>query len=94
MSHDENSKQAVALAEIAGKFDIMMQSIHSVKEKQEEMAENIAQIREAVYHPYQGLYARIRDLESWKDTQSRVMWIVLTSVAGLIVATIYKSIFS
>jgi hypothetical protein len=89
-----DTESAVALAEIAGKFDIMMQSIASVKDKQDEMAENIAQIREAVYHPYQGLYARIRELESWKETQSRVVWIMLTAIVGLSVATVYKSIFS
>lgn len=94
MSNDDNNQNAVALAEIAGKFDIMMQNIASVKEKQEEMAENIAQIREAVYHPYQGLYARIRELESWKATQSRIMWLVLTTILGLSVATVYKSMFS
>jgi hypothetical protein len=89
-----DKESAVALAEIAGKFDIMMQNIASVKDKQDEMAENIAQIREAVYHPYQGLYARIRELESWKETQSRVVWIMLTAIVGLSVATAYKSIFS
>ena len=60
MSNDDNNQNAVALAEIAGKFDIMMQNIASVKEKQEEMAENIAQIREAVYHPY---HSRVRVVE-------------------------------
>ena len=89
-----DTESAVALAEIAGKFDIMMQNIASVKDKQDEMAENIAQIREAVYHPYQGLYARIRELESWKDTQSRLMWIMLTAIVSLSAATVYKSIFS
>ncbi len=87
----ENS--AVAFAEISGKFDQMMDKIETVKEKQEEMASDISQIKEAVYNPDQGLYARLRELESWKDTSSRLIWLIITSVTGLIVATIYKSFF-
>ena len=87
-------ESAVALAEIAGKFDIMMQNIASVREKQEEMAEHIAQIREAVYHPHQGLYTRLRDLESWKTTYSRVTWIVLTAVAGVGATAVYAALAS
>lgn len=87
----ENS--AVAFAEISGKFDQMMDKIETVKEKQEEMAVDITQIKEAVYNPDQGLYARLRELETWKDTSSRLIWLIITSVTGLIVATVYKSFF-
>ena len=87
----ENS--AVAIAEISGKFDQMMDKIETVKDKQEEMADDISKIKEAVFHPDQGLYARLRELESWKDTSSRLIWLIITSVTGLIVATIYKSFF-
>tara|TARA_R110000824_G_scaffold11622_14_gene50998 strand:+ start:19371 stop:19649 length:279 start_codon:yes stop_codon:yes gene_type:complete len=85
---------AVALAEIAGKFDIMLQNIETVKDRQEDMAQDIAHIREAVYDPKEGLYARIRDLESWKETSARLLWIVITSVVGLTAATIYKLVMS
>ena len=84
---------AVAFAEISGKFDQMMDKIETVKDKQEEMAEDIAKIKEAVYNPDQGLYARLRELESWKDTSSRLIWLIITSVTGLIVATVYKTFF-
>jgi len=87
----ENS--AVAFAEISGKFDQMMDKIETVKDKQDEMAEDIAKIKEAVYNPDQGLYARLRELESWKETSSRLIWLIITSVTGLIVATIYKMFF-
>ena len=36
--------QAVAWAEMNGKFDQMIQSIDTVKDKQEEMADDIAKI--------------------------------------------------
>jgi len=87
----ENS--AVAFAEMSGKFDQIMDKIETVKEKQEEMAEDIGKIKEAVYNPDQGLYARLRELESWKDTSSRLIWLTITSVSGLVVATIYKYFF-
>ena len=84
---------AVAFAEISGKFDQMIDKIETVKERQEEMAADISQIKEAVYNPDQGLYARLRELESWKDTSSRLIWLIITTVVGLGAATIYKSFF-
>ena len=88
----KNTKGSVALAEINGKFDQMLQSIDTVKEKQDEMAEDISKIKEAVYNPDSGLYARLRELENWKQTSSRIIWMVVTAVISLAVATVYKSI--
>jgi len=84
---------AVAFAEISGKFDQMIDKIETVKERQEEMAADISHIKEAVYNPDQGLYARLRELESWKNTSSRLIWLIITTVVGLGAATIYKSFF-
>ena len=94
MASDDHTATAVALAEIAGKFDIMLQNIEALRGKQDEMAEHVAQIRDAVYHPYRGLYARIRDVESWKRTYSRVTWIVITAIVGLTATAAYTSIIS
>lgn len=80
----------IALAEMNGKFEQVMQKLDTVKEKQDAMAEDIGKIKEAVYNPDEGLYARLRELESWKDTSSRLIWIIITSIVGLTVATIYK----
>ena len=89
---DDTVNNAVAWAEMNGKFDIMIQSIDTVKEKQEEMADDVAKIKEAVYNPDSGLYARLRELENWKETSSRLLWMLITSVVTLTVAAIYKSI--
>ena len=88
----DSTKNAVAWAEINGKFDRMLQSIDTVKDKQEEMADDISKIKEAVYNPDSGLYARLRELESWKETSTRIIWMVVTAVVTLSVATIYKSL--
>ena len=84
---------AVAFAEMNGKFDQIMQKLETVNDKQDEMANDIAKIKEAVYNPDEGLYARLRELESWKDTSARLIWIIITSIVGLTAATIYKTLF-
>ncbi len=83
---------AVAFAEMNGKFDQTMQKLEVVNEKQDEMAEDIAKIKEAVYHPDEGLYARLRELEGWKATSSKLIWIIITAITGLTVATVYKTL--
>ena len=56
------------------------------------MAEDVAKIKEAVYNPDSGLYARLRELETWKETSSRLLWMLITSVVTLAAAAIYKSL--
>ena len=82
----------VQLIEIIGQLDRLCTGIESVKEKQEEMLEDVAKIREAVYNPDQGLYARIRALETWKSTSSRMIWTLFTTTVGIIGAIVLKSV--
>jgi len=72
-----------ALLELNGKFERIMDNIEIVKDKQEEMAEDIVKIKEAVYNPDEGIYARIRDLESFKRQVSKALWIIVTTLIGL-----------
>jgi len=51
---------------------------------QNQMADDIKSIREAIYNPETGLYARVRDLEQWQDNMSKVIWSVGFGVLGLI----------
>ena len=44
--------------------------IERMSERQDEMLEDVKKIKEAVYNPDSGLYARLRALEQWKDSQS------------------------
>ena len=89
---NETVENAVAWAEVHGKFDRMIQSIDTVKDKQEEMADDVAKIKEAVYNPDSGLYARLRELETWKETSSRLLWMIIASVISLTAATFYKAL--
>ena len=78
--------------EIQNKIDKVCNGIDVMQDKQEQMSEDIAKIKEAVYNPDQGLYARLRELESWKQTSSRMIWTLFTTVVGLIGAFVLKSI--
>ena len=65
-------------------------SIERMSERQEEMVEDVKKIKEAVYNPDSGLYARLRALEQWRDGQSKIQWMIITTVIGLVVASVYK----
>ena len=82
----------VDLVELDGKLQRMMDGIDTVKERQGIMADYISKIKEAVYNPDEGIYTRLRELESWKKTQSKLMWIVVTSAVGIFTALIFNNI--
>ena len=63
--------------------------IQRMSEKQDEMYQDVRQIKEAIYNPDQGLYARVRDLEKWQSGMARVAWIFGSSIAALVSKTIY-----
>lgn len=78
--------------EIQSKLDRICSGMEVMSGKQEEMSEDIAKIKEAVYNPDQGLYARLRELETWKQTSSRMIWTLFTTVVGLVGAFVLKNI--
>ena len=84
-------KQQDVLLEVQKNLDRLCTSIEFVRENQQEMTDAITKIKEAVYNPDQGLYARINALESWKSTSTRMLWTLFTTMVGLIGALILKS---
>ena len=67
--------------------------------KQEELHNDIKDVKSAIYNPDSGLYTRIRDLderikdlESWQGNVTKILWTIATTVTGLVAATIYKLI--
>ena len=80
--------------EIQTKLDRICNDMDVMSNKQEEMSEDVAKIKEAVYNPDQGLYARLRELETWKSTSSKMIWTLFTTVVGLVGAFILKSVGS
>ena len=72
----------------------MKMNLERMAEKQEEMVDDVKEIKKAVYDPEQGLYARLKALEQWKDTTSKIMWIMITTVVGLLTTTFYQGFLS
>ena len=67
--------------------------IQRMSDKQDEMIEDVKKIKEAIYNPEQGLYARVRDLEQWQQNMSKFIWSVGLAVAGLVVQAVYSNLF-
>ena len=80
--------------EVQSKLDKLCNGMDVLQDRQEEMFQDIAKIKEAVYNPDQGLYARLRELETWKRTSSRMIWTLFTTVVGLVGAFVLKSVGS
>jgi len=93
MAELENEGQiAIALTELTSKIETLL-------DKQEELAENVTKIKEAVYNPDEGLYARLNRLdtrllalEGWKSNNEKILWIVISLGLGLIITTAWKAI--
>ena len=66
--------------------------ISNIADKQDEMISDIRDVKSAIYNPDSGLYARLRTLEQWKASQSKIQWGVMMTLVGLVTTTIYKFI--
>tara|TARA_B100000287_G_scaffold416333_1_gene450894 strand:- start:203 stop:469 length:267 start_codon:yes stop_codon:yes gene_type:complete len=80
-----------SLLKLDSKIDRICNGMDTMKEKQDQMADDISKIKEAVYNPEEGLYARIRELESWKKTSTKLIWTLVTSTIGVIGALILRN---
>ena len=78
------SEHTETLIELNGKLERLLNGIDTLGVNQERMCEDISKIKEAVYNPDSGLYARLRTLEEWKESTSRVQWIIGSGVLMLI----------
>jgi hypothetical protein len=87
MTNSDITHLTQAIMELKGQIERM-------SERQEEMVEDVKKIKEAVYNPDEGLYARLRAIEQWKEHQSKLQWAITTTVIGLVVATVYKMVLS
>ncbi len=86
MSENEHQDLKDAIVDLA-------HQIQRMADKQDEMLDDVKKIKEAIYNPEQGLYARVRDIEQWKDGVSKFIWAVGLAVIGLIIQAIYTNIF-
>lgn len=77
MSENEMNEIKQALMELTV-------NIKHMNTKQDQMADDIKSIKEAIYNPETGLYARLRDVEQWQHNMSRVIWTFGLGFVGLI----------
>ena len=85
MSQSELQKLTQAL------FELKI-TIEHMSERQDQMIDDVKKIKEAVYNPDSGIYARLRALEQWKASQAKIQWALITTIIGLVTATVYKFI--
>ena len=67
-------------------------NIKHMDTKQDEMLQDVKSIKEAIYNPETGLYARVRTLEQWQDNMSKVIWSFGLGFVGLITKAVIEMI--
>lgn len=77
MSNNEILELKAAIMELAV-------NIKHMDTKQDEMLQDVKSIKEAIYNPETGLYARVRSLEQWQSNMSKVIWSVGLGFIGLV----------
>ena len=65
--------------------DKIVDSIDQLKENGAHVRHDVSKIKEAVYDPDKGLYARLKIVENTRDTDSKVIWLIFSAVAGGVV---------
>ena len=92
MNPEDLNELRITLVEINSDLKAMVQ-------KQDDLHNDIKDVKSAIYNPNSGLYTRIRDLderikdlESWQGNVTKILWTIATTVNGLVAATIYKLI--
>jgi len=85
MSENEMNEIKQALMELTV-------NIKHMGTKQDDMINDVKSIKEVIYNPETGLYARLRDVEQWQDNMSRVIWTVGLGFIGLIAKAVMEMI--
>ena len=86
MSENEMQDLKDALGDLA-------HQIQRMADKQDVMIDDVRKIKEAIYNPEQGLYARLRDLEQWQGGVSKFIWTVGVATIGLTIQAVYSAMF-
>ena len=60
MSDKMNTSTAVEFTELKGQLQRIEDAIMTMKEKNEEMADDVSKIKEAIYNPDEGIYSRLK----------------------------------
>jgi len=80
------------LIELNTKLERLLSGIEQLSQNQERMCDDIGKIKEAVYNPDEGLYARLRALEQWKESTAKIQWIMISGIIMLAAKQIWESV--
>tara|TARA_R110002060_G_scaffold32543_1_gene43135 strand:+ start:164 stop:466 length:303 start_codon:yes stop_codon:yes gene_type:complete len=69
-------------ARITSLEEKLLSGLEVINNNQNQMGEDVAKIKEAVYNPDVGLYARLRIVEEEKKRASKLGWLVLSVFVG------------
>ena len=88
-----------SIANLGAKLDTLSSGITDLKTDLESMSGDISKIKEAMYNPDKGLYARhaqlearIQQLESWKASNTKVVWSIVSLTIALDMNSIWGMI--
>jgi chromosome segregation ATPase len=89
-----------SILELSAKIGVMVNSVDNLAERVDGVAEDISKIKEAVYNPDIGLYARLAEqaarittLEQWKESTTKLTWVIISVVTGLVLNQMWDAMF-
>jgi len=83
-----------AILRLESSIQRLTDGIDIVKDDIAAMSADISKIKEAVYNPDEGIYARIRALETWKSNSVKATWIMFTAIAGIATIAMWNTLLS
>jgi len=66
----------------------LLSAIEIINNSQTTMSADVSKIKEAVYNPDKGLYARLRVVEEEKKRGDKITWLILSVLVGSVGAYI------
>lgn len=67
------------IIELDKKLERVITNVETIKAKQEELNADIVKIKD----PDNGLFPRVKSLEEWRQTHSRITWAALSALIAL-----------
>lgn len=65
-----------------GGFDTLMYKVEKIEEAQEKILEEVSDLKDAMYDPDEGLFARIRDAEESSKEETKVLSTAVTQLVA------------
>tara|TARA_R110002060_G_scaffold75239_1_gene84841 strand:- start:1059 stop:1352 length:294 start_codon:yes stop_codon:yes gene_type:complete len=62
----------------------LLSAIEIINNSQTTMSADVSKIKEAVYNPDKGLYARLRLVEEEKKRSDKITWLILSVMVGTV----------